>query len=146
MTDEQRRKRMQEIDAERDKLKDELREHEQYFYAKKKEERLQKCYTYVNKCFKFPEVSITDRAPFTNIMALKILSLSELFNEPRATCLVLYKDYKGMHYEVLDLWSPAVLTKMPMPFIANIIDDLAEITQEEFNSLRDEVIRHLVKL
>ena len=51
MTEKQMRKRMKEIDEERDKLRFERQEYEKYFSDKKRKEELDNHKNYIGKCF-----------------------------------------------------------------------------------------------
>lgn len=153
MTEEQMRKRMKEIDKERDKLRFERQEYEKYFSDKKRKEELDDHKNYIGKCFTTCEKAENEHK---HIKAFKIIDVLDSPNERYASCAVLidghrstcWKEY-GIQIMTLGLWTMNKLRMMSKESDPKIIDFYKEITQEEFeqisvgylNKLTDEIAK-----
>ena len=153
MTEQEMKKRMKEIDEERDKLKKEKEEYESYFSNKKKGEEINQRKALEGKCF----VSADIKTRFNDkgyIKAFRILNVLEHPNECSAECLVLIDGFRsscwaeyGIQIMTLGLWYPNQLRLKNNPEDPKMIDLYKEISEQEFfelyrrygNSLDDKV-------
>lgn len=139
MTEEQMRKRMKEIDAERDKLRDEKKQYEDYFYNKKKQEQLDNHKNHIGKCFFIKDVPGNEQR---YIKAFKVLEIKDNPKEEYALCLVLidgtrytcWNEY-GIQIMTLGLWTPNKIRLMSSEYDSKVIDFYEEITQKEFENM-----------
>lgn len=139
MTEEQMRKRMQEIDEERDKLRFERQEYEKYFSDKKRKEELDNHKNYIGKCFITCDKTENKQK---HIKAFKIIDVLDSPNERYAFCVVLidghrntcWKEY-GMQTMTIGLWIPNKLRMVSRESDPKVIDFYKEITQEEFEQM-----------
>jgi hypothetical protein len=139
MTEEQMRKRMKEIDNEREKLRSERQEYENYFSDKKRKEELDNHKNYIGKCF------ITcDRAENEQeyIKAFKIIDVLDNPNERYASCVVLIDGYNdtcwkeyGIQIMTIGLWTANKWQMINRESDPKVIDFYKEISQEKFESL-----------
>jgi hypothetical protein len=139
MTEEQMRKRMKEIDKERDKLRYERQEYEKYFLDKKKRELLNSHKDYIGKCFVTREYPENEQK---HLKAFKILDILDSPNERYASCISLIDGYRsncwkeyGIQIMTIGLWTMNKLRMMGGESDPKVIDMYKEISQEEFESL-----------
>ena len=144
MTEEQMRKRMKEIDEERDKLRFERQEYEKYFSDKKRKEELDNHKNYIGKCFMTCE-KVENEQKY--IKAFKVIDVLDSPNERYASCVVLidghrstcWKDY-GVQIMTIGLWTANKLRMMSRESDPKVIDFYKEITQEEFEQISVEYL------
>lgn len=144
MTEEQMRKRMKEIDEERDKLRFERQKYEKYFSDKKRKEELANHKNYIGKCFTTCEKVENEQK---HIKAFKIIDVLDSPNERYASCVVLidghrstcWKEY-GVQIMTIGLWTPNKFRMMSRETDPKVIDFYKEITQEEFEQMSVEYL------
>lgn len=140
MTEEQMRKRMKEIDTERNKLRIEKEEYENYFSNKKKQEELESHQNFVGKCYCSNNMKRGN--DYKYIKAFKILQIIDKPNENYAKCIVLIDGYRstcfheyGIQLMTLPLWTPNSRSLMSHESDPKVIDFYDEIEQEHFETL-----------
>lgn len=143
MTEEQMRQRMKEIDAEREKLRNEKKQYEDYFYNNKQEEKFKNHKEHIGKCY----VAIDELKGNENkhIKAFKVVNVLEPHHENYALCATLIDGFRstcwneyGVQLMTLGLWTANTNRMISSPNDPKTIDFYKEITQEEFESLYRE--------
>lgn len=146
MTEQQMRDRIKEIDREREKLRKEKEEYENYLYQQEKLRELTDHERFIGKCY-------TADKPNTEFGHVKAFKILEIINnkERYARCLVLINGYEhscwpihGIQKMVLPLWCKSragFLTRASDP---DVIELFKEMPEEEFNDMYavwDEMIK-----
>lgn len=141
MTEEQMRKRMKEIDAERNKLRIEKEEYKNYFSNKKKQEELESHQNFVGKCYCIRD-SLQEINEYKYIKSFKILQILDEPNGNYAICIALIDGYRstcfhayGIQLMTLPLWTPNTRKLMRHESDPKVIDFYDEIEQEHFETL-----------
>lgn len=139
MTDEQMRERMKEIDKERDKLRSERQEYENYFIDKKRKELLDDHKNYIGKCFVTCENPANEQK---YIKAFKILEVLDSPNERYASCIALIDGYRstcwkeyGTQIITIGLWTMNKLRMAGSDSDPKVIDMYKEISHKQFEKL-----------
>ena len=147
MTEEQMRKRMKEINRERDKLSLEKKKYEEYFADKKRRELLDDHKNYIGKCFITCEKLENKNK---HIKAFKIIDVLDNPNERYASCVVLIDEHRrtcwekyGVKIMTLGLWTMNTLRMMSRESDPKVIDFYKEITQEEFEQMSVEYLKEV---
>ena len=142
MTEEQMRSRMKEIDKERDKLRDERKVYEDYFYYKKLEEKHDNHKLYEGKCFLTKGHKSNKHS---HIKAFKIIRVLDAPNENMAECLALVDGHRsscwneyGIQIMTFGVWSYNELRLMNKETDPKMIDFYKEISIEKFEELYKE--------
>ena len=140
MTDQEMRERMQKIDLERERLKEERETYETYFREKREDEEYERRKSYEGKYY---EVSGTWKN--NNVKYFKILNVSEE-NIENAECLCIFDGYgfcgceeRGIKTTTLSLWyynDNKLLHHGDEPLM---IDVCTEISQEQFLTMYEEI-------
>ena len=141
MTEEQMRQRMKEIDAERNKLRTEKEEYENYFSNKKRQEELENHQNFVGKCYLIRN-SLQGINEYKYIKSFKILQILDEPNGNYAICMALIDGYRstcfheyGIQLMTLPLWTPNTRKLMSHESDPKVIDLYHEIERENFNNL-----------
>lgn len=139
MTENEMRKRMKEIDKERDNLKSERQKYEKYFSDKKRKELLECHSKFEGKCFSTKNLSGNE---YSHIKAFKILKVLSEPNEHYAECIAIIDGLRsscwnefGIQGMTLPLWIPNALRLMSRESDPKVIDMYEEISQEDFVAL-----------
>lgn len=142
MTEYEMQLRMEEIDNERIKLREEKAEYERYFYNKRLKEELDNHKKYEGKCFLTKNLSDNQQK---QIKAFKVLKVLEDSNRKYAQCICLVDGYelncwsvKGIKNQAIGLWMVNTLRMMNNPGDPKVIDFYEEISQEEFETMYRE--------
>lgn len=143
MTEEQIRKRMAEIDAERNKLAEEKREYEQYLENLETQEKKNLHEVCIGKCY---VSNGSKQNQHDYVKAFKVLNLSE-DSDSDAWCLVLIDGLRSTCYEefgiqkmMLGLWKPNQPRLKPDKGAPKVMDFYYEVSQERFNQLYSEFL------
>lgn len=148
MTEEQMRQRMKEIDVEREKLKNEKKQYEDYFYNNNQEEKFKNHKEHIGKCY----VVIDGIKGNINkhIKAFKVINILEPHHENYALCVTLINGYRytcwneyGVQLMTLGLWNPNINRMVSNPNDPKMIDFYKEITQEEFEQISVEYLKKI---
>lgn len=153
MTEQEMRERMKEIDDERNRLRAERQEYEDYFERKRQEARKTEHQQHIGKCYvKHGPSILKNNANLEGIVAFKILKVLPEPQEHRAECLVIADGYRyssgdvrGITIENLSLWAPAFNHMMAKPTDPKVIDNYKECTIEEFADLYKKYMEQLLQ-
>ena len=138
MTENEMKKRMNEINQEEKKLRLERDEYEKYFHNKKRRELLNNHNKFIGKCF---AIKNNQENKYKNVKSFKILRALSKLNEYYAECIVLIESenncLKGFGVQLMELpiWAPNEIKLINKESDPKIIDFYEEITQEDFNGL-----------
>lgn len=142
MTEEQMRHRMKEIDEERDKLRDERKTYENYFYDQKLKEKYKDHKQFEGKCF-LTKGQKENKCHY--VKAFKIVKVLDTPNENMAQCVVLIDGHRsnvwdeyGIQIMTLGLWSQNTVRLMFKEADPKMIDFYEEISEEKFENLYRE--------
>lgn len=147
------RERMKEIDDERNRLRAERNEYENYFERKRQEQVAAEHQKYEGKCYIAYEASILKgRVKIEDIKAFKILKTLPNPNNRYAECLVITDGCRhscfperGIMIETLPLWTPANNTMVSKPTDPKVIDNYKECTIEEFADLYKKYMEQMLQ-
>ena len=144
MTEEQMKARMREINKIRNKLREERKEYEDYFYNKKIQNEYLYKKEFKGKCYISKELKGNKH---DYIKAFKIMKIHEGHHSDFAECLALVSGYRGTSWKecgveimTLGLWTqnvPSMLYKESDP---KMIDFYKEISEEEFYDVYNDFI------
>lgn len=152
MTDEEKRKRIKELDKDIEKLRKERNEYQEELASKKRNNKIEERKKLIGKCF-VQKTGIDNVGNNNNeIKAFKILELLDEPNEDYAKCLVLYKGLSdncwtelSVKVKVLGLWTKSVARLMYIESDPDVIDFYNEIPNENFEILFDKYLGDLEK-
>ena len=140
MTEDQMRKRMSEIDTERERLACEKKEYEKYFADKKHQDTMKSHEEYIGKCFVAIEGLTGNKHKY--IKAFRILGIVEPHHENYAVCVAIIDGHRdtiwreyGTQITTLGLWNPNEFRMIFNPTDCKMIDFYKEISQKEFEEL-----------
>ena len=136
MTEKQMKERMKKIDEERDALREERKQYEQYFANLKKENEFEIHRSHIGRCYSWNKNSPSER--YRDIIAFKILDV--LKNQPyEARCLILFGENKdtrfGIRIGTMALWLSDISRLIYNPNDVKTIYKFNEITIEEFEEI-----------
>lgn len=150
MTEEQMRKRMKEIDEERNKLSLEKKEYENYFYNKKQQTKFEDHKEHIGKCYMAIDGYIGSTNTNKHIRAFKIIDVLEPHHENYALCVTLIDGYRsscwneyGVQIMTLNVWGHNKFQMISKESDPKMIDYYKEISQEEFERLYSEYSNNL---
>lgn len=152
MTDEEKRKRIKELERDIEKLRKERNEYQEQLLSKKRNNKIEERKKIVGKCF--VQKTGIDNVGNNNkeIKAFKILELLDEPNENYAKCLALYSGLSdncwtelSIKVKVLGLWTKSVARLMYRESDPDVIDFYDEISNQKFEVLFDEYLGDLEK-
>lgn len=152
MTDEEKRKRIKELDEDIEKLRKERNEYQEQLISKKRNNKIEERKKLLGKCF-VQKTGIDNVG--NNNKEIKAFKIIELLNEPNenyAKCLVLYSGHSdncwtelSIKVKVLGLWTKSVTRLMYRESDPDVIDFYDEISNKNFEVLFDEYLGDLEK-
>lgn len=142
MTEEQMRNRIRQIDKEREKLRLEQKEYEDYFANKRRNTELDNHKKYIGKCYITKNLKNNNNS---DVKAFKIINVLDTPNERNALCTTLINGCReyGVQNMVLGIWCANERRMMSNESDPKMIDFYNEITQEEFKSLYREYLNNI---
>lgn len=152
MTDEEKRKRIKELDKDIERLRKERNKYQEQLVSQKRNNKIKERKKLIGKCF-IQKTGI-DNVGNNNkeIKAFKILELLDEPNEDYAKCLVLYKGLsdncwteQSIKFKILGLWTKSVARLICRESDPDVIDFYDEISNEKFEVLFDKYLGVLEK-
>lgn len=135
MTDEEIKKRISEIDKERERLKQEKEEYLRHFAVVELENKYKEHKKYIGNCY----IATKYREKYPYIIAFKIIDVPNSKSQDEAVCITLSDNNVSKRLsisnETLRLWTQDKSTLVPIQNCLYVIDKYKQIPVEEFDEM-----------
>ena len=138
MTNEEMTKRINEIDNEREQLKQE----KEKYLRQLETVKLKNKYKEHKKCIGNCYIATKYREKYPHIIAFKIIDVPDSSYQDRAVCITIssnnFPKCLSVNNEILSLWSHDRDCLMPTEGALQVIDKYRRISSEEFDDMLNE--------
>lgn len=143
MTNEEMTKRINEIDNEREQLKQE----KEKYLRQLETVKLKNKYKEHKKCIGNCYIATKYREKYPHIIAFKIIDVPSSIYQDEAVCVTIssnsFPKCLSVSNEILSLWSQDKVCLMPIKGTLQVIDKYKQISSEEFD---DMLNKHFQKI
>lgn len=138
MTDEEIKKRINEIDKEREQLGQEKEKYLKQIEAVKLENKYKEHKKCIGNCY----IATKYREKYPDIIAFKIIDVPSSNYQDEAVCVTIsnnsFPKHLSISNEVLTLWSQDKICLMPIKGALQVIDKYKQISSGEFDDMLNE--------
>lgn len=138
MTDEEIKNRINEIDKEREQLKQEREKYLKQIETVKLENKYKEHKKCIGNCY----IATKYREKYPHIIAFKIIDVPSSNYQVEAVCVTIsnnsFPKCLSISNEVLALWSQDKVCLMPIKGALQVIDKYKQISSEEFDDMLNE--------
>lgn len=144
MTGEEIKKRINEIDKEREQLRQEKEKYLKQIEAVKLENKYKEHKKCIGNCY----IATKYREKYPDIIAFKIIDVPSSNYQDEAVCVIIsnhnFPKCLSISNKVLTLWSQDKVCLMPIKGALQVIDKYKQIPTEEFNDMLNEYFQKIL--